>query len=72
VRPELLVPEELTPELAMHLLGFIGEDLMSLTVVRAWAPLELAIVADWAIREHLAGSDVLIRRRPRPSLLGPE
>jgi hypothetical protein len=69
VRPELLTPAELTPEMTGHLLAMVGGD-VDVAVIQTWAPLELAVVADWAIREHLAASDVLIRRRPRPSLLG--
>ena len=34
-------------------------------------PYELALVYDWAIREHLRASDSAVERRPRPSAGSP-
>jgi hypothetical protein len=35
----------------------------------AWTRLERVTAYDWAMREHLAASDNLLRRRARPSFL---
>lgn len=38
---------------------------------RTWAPLELLLAFDWAMREHLHASDSSVRRRERPAFLAP-
>lgn len=69
MRPELLASLDMKPEVLRDLLSMVGED-VSLETIAPWAPLERCLVADWAAREHLSASDSLVRRRPRPSLLG--
>jgi hypothetical protein len=68
MRPELLTPRNITPEIMHDMLTVIGED-VSTERIAHWAPLERAVVYDWAVREHLHASDNLVRRRPRPSLV---
>ena len=71
MRPELITtsPRAATTAVLRELLLLVGED-VPLERMLPWAPLERAVVEDWARREHLHASDNLIRRRPRPSLLG--
>ena len=71
MRPELITPEgeEITPQMMRDMLALVGEE-VSAERVGQWAPLERAVVYDWAYREYLRASDCLVRRRLRPSLLG--
>ena len=71
MRPELITPdgEEITPQIMRDMLALVGEN-VSTEDIRKWAPLERAVVYDWASRVHLRASDCIVRARPRPSLLG--
>ena len=70
VRPEFLQPKSgpYSPGLVSSMLALVevtvpDEDLKPLV------PLELALLFDWASREHLAAADNLTRRRPKPHIL---
>lgn len=68
MRPELLASPEESIGVLLDLLGLAG-----VTVPREaaemWTPLERCLAADWAAREHLAASDNMNRRRPKPSFV---
>jgi hypothetical protein len=69
MRPELLTPAgDIMPETLRDMLALVGEN-VSAKRIEKWAPLEMAVVYDWAVREHLHASDNNVRRRQRPSLL---
>lgn len=69
MRPVLLGPAgEILPATLRDMLALVGED-VAVERIEKWAPLERAVVYDWAAREHLHASDNPVRRRPRPSLL---
>jgi hypothetical protein len=46
-----------------------GRAMPSLTEIERWTSIEMLLVYDWAMREHLRASDALVRRRERPRLL---
>ena len=68
MRLTLLAPGDLTPERVSGLLALVSIELAP-AAMRDWSPNELAVVADWCLREHLRASDNVIRRRPRPALV---
>lgn len=71
MRPELLTPAvEITPVIIRDMLALVGHKGVTIERIEQWAPLEQAVVYDWAAREYLHASDNPVRRRPRPSLLG--
>jgi hypothetical protein len=70
MRPTLLEPEgPVTADLVCDALGLVMEDPPEFEEVCKWSPLEMAVVYDWAIREHLHASDNIVRRRQRPRLI---
>lgn len=61
---------ELTPSLVRDVLGLVDTVTPPLELLAAITTMELGILYDWAIREHLHASDnVLVRRRERPYLI---
>jgi hypothetical protein len=68
MRPELLTPRKVTTKIMHDMLTVIGEDVSTERIER-WAPLEAAVVYDWACREYLRASDNSVRARPRPFLM---
>ena len=67
---------ELTPELAHNVLELVKAELdhplPSVEEMGSYTWLELVMVYDWAMREHLRASDHHeIRARPVPSILRP-
>jgi len=70
MRPTLIEPEgPVSADLVCDVLGLVMEDPPEHDEVRKWAPLEMAVVYDWAIREHLHASDNVVRRRQRLRLV---
>lgn len=67
-----LFPEGgLTRPIVQDALGLVGV-VCTLEVIGRWCEIERLIAYDWAMREHLHGSDSRsVRRRPRPSFLDP-
>lgn len=71
MRPELLTPkDEIIPATLRDMLALVGCKGATTEQIEKWAPLEQAVVYDWAAREYLHASDNPVRRRPRPSLIG--
>lgn len=69
MRPELLEPKgELNPELLSDVLLLVGVE-APLEAIGQWTKLEMILVYDWAIREHVHASGGQFRRRSRPSLV---
>lgn len=75
MRPEMMIPEELTVEhptpygreLVQNLLSIVGVQLPALVLTR-WTRMELIVAADWATREHYVAADYpkrLRREKPR-------
>ena len=67
---------ELTPQVAHDVLELVSAELKhplpSVEEMSAYSWLELVMVYDWAMREHLRASDHSeIKRRPVPSILRP-
>jgi hypothetical protein len=69
MRPDLLQPEgSYTPDLVHNVLRLVDVNVPA-TILGPLSSIELALVFDWAMREHLAAADTLTRRRPRPYVL---
>ncbi len=69
MRPVLLEPRgELNGQLLKRVLELVGVD-VTVTAAERWTKLERLLAYDWAMRERLAASDNLTRRRERPSFL---
>ncbi len=64
---------ELTPFVVLDALELVCSDAPRISEIMNWTTTELLIAYDWAIREHLvAGDNIHVRRRPRPSFtVGP-
>jgi len=60
-------PENLAPQVVRDVMTLAASDVPDLGVVRAWTRNEQLLAYDWAMREHLAASDGLARRRERPA-----
>ena len=63
---------ELNADLVFDVLGLVLKlhDVPDVRLLRRLTVMELGIVYDWAIREHLHASDnVQVRRRERPFLI---
>ena len=72
IRPELLWDEDSSPELLCDFLLLVGE-YVPVETIASWAPMERAIVGDWAARTHMDASDNRVKLRRRPAgLLGTE
>jgi hypothetical protein len=71
VRVQLLDPrgKKCTVDIVLDAVFLVHADLVSRRVLQALTHVELALVYDWAAREHLAASDPTVERRPRPSCL---
>lgn len=62
---------ELTPELVQDVVSLVDETPPSRDELQQWTEIELLLVYDWAMREHMRASDNRnVRRRPKPWLLG--
>lgn len=59
---------ELTPDLVRDAIHIAGYE-VDLQEMIHWTKIDLLVVYDWSMREHLSAGDVSIRRRPRPALL---
>ncbi len=59
----------LTADLLVDMLGLVSLA-APIEVVQEWTEFERLLAYDWAAREHLRASDNIVRRRPRPWLLG--
>lgn len=69
MRPELLAVASHTPDDIAAILMLVCKDTVPVEVIGQWSPLEQAVVIDWAMREHLAASDNLCHRRPKPWII---
>lgn len=70
MKPELLTPDgELTVDLLADVVGLVDRTPYDRATLATLAPLELAVVYDWAIREHTAAAGDRVRRRQRPTCL---
>lgn len=72
MRVQLLDPRGsrgLTVDVVLDAVFLIHADLVSRRVLQALTKIELALVYDWAAREHLAVMNPGVERRPRPSCL---
>lgn len=73
MRVHLLEPcdprRKLTVDVVLDAVFLVHADLVSRRVLQALTEIELALVYDWAAREHLAATDSDVERRPRPSCL---
>jgi hypothetical protein len=68
MRPDLLVPKSITPEVIRTILQSISLE-VSFEAMAKWTSMEQLIVCDWAIRELFHASGNRIKRRSRPSLV---
>lgn len=59
----------MTVDVVLDAVFLVHADLVSRRVLQALTEIELALVYDWAAREHLAAVDAAVERRPRPSCL---
>jgi hypothetical protein len=70
-RPVLLEPAGgYTPETVESALALVLADVPPFVIIQRWAPLELMVAFDWALRERWHASDNLVRRRPCPWFVG--
>jgi len=74
IRTAFYQPEgELTPSVVLDVLELVCTDAPRIGEIVKWTTIERLVAYDWAIREHLvAGDNIHVRRRPRPSFtVGP-
>ena len=72
MRPEFFEPQgELNAYSVRDVLLLVlpGRGVPSLAEIGRWTSLEMLLVYDWAMREHLRAADNPVRRRERPRLL---
>lgn len=69
MRPELLEPYKLTPQVVHDALSLVGVSAIPVLAVAEWTRLEQLLAYDWAMREYLRASGSLIRRRPKPTFI---
>jgi len=68
-RPTFFEPEGgLRPQTVHDMLSMVISP-PPLAELERFAPLELLVAYDWAVREHMRASDNLVRRRPMPRIL---
>lgn len=67
-RPVFYAPDEVDDEVLYDTLLLVSIT-MPMYIIRQWTKYERMVVADWATREHLAASDNLVQRRPKPWLV---
>lgn len=68
MRIEFYTPAEMSRETVRDMLGLVDVKVSAKETDR-WTKHELILAYDWAAREHLRASDVLVRRRDKPSFL---
>jgi len=57
------------PDVVHDLLGLVMDTPPPLQTVQSWTPQQRLDAEEWAAREHLAASDMPIRRVPRPEFI---
>lgn len=69
-RPKFLEPNgAINAQLVCEALSLVAQQAPRLEIVARWSSMEMLIVYDWAIREHLAASDGQPNCRERPYLV---
>lgn len=67
MRPDFHEPSgKLTADLVLDMLGLVTDPPPPLEIIKKWTKMELLMAYDWAVREHMAASDNIVKRRERP------